>query len=91
MSNIESRPVQTEVQLGVLNPEVTEADLQRILPKVDAEVTEREYNENRLAAEERRAEPSTLADRRRRLQQRIIDNAVLESPHRHYFVRKPGL
>ena len=91
MNNIESRPVQTEEQLGVLGPVVTEAGLRRKLAEVDAEVTEREYNEKRLEAEERRAESPTLAERRQRLQQRIIDNAVLESPHRNYFVRRPGL
>jgi|GEM_PF-7122475 len=88
MNNMESGQVEIEEQLGVLGPAVSEADLNRIQARVDAEVA---YDQRRLEAEERRAESSTLVERRQRLQQRIIDNAVLESPHRHYFVRRPGL
>jgi hypothetical protein len=88
MNNIESEAIHTEEGLGVLGPVINGADLARIQARVDAEVR---YDEERLEAEERRAEPTPLEERRRRVQQRIIDNAVLESPHRHYFVRKPGL
>lgn len=84
MNNRESRPVQIEEELGVLGPPVTQADLERIQAKVDTEATEKQY---RLEAEQQRTEPQALAERRQRLQQRIIDNTVLESPHRRYFVR----
>jgi hypothetical protein len=90
-NNRELRPPQTEIQLGVCGPQVSDAQLKRIQAEVDAEVTEKEYNQARLEIEERRAVPAALIGRRRRMQQRIIDNVILESPHRHYFVRKPGL
>lgn len=85
------RPVQTEIQLGVCGPEVSDAELKRIQERVDAEVSVNEYNQERLEAEEQRGEPLPIAERRQRLRQRIIDNVVFESPHRHYFVRQPGL
>ena len=94
MNNREARQAQTELELGVLSPIITGAGVRRIMAEHETEYEspeDREYAVRRLEAEERRSEPTPIQERRQRLQQRIIDNAVLESPHRHYFVRKPGL
>ena len=48
MNNIEPRLPQTEIQLGVCGPDVSDAELKRIQERADGEVSEKEYNQERL-------------------------------------------
>lgn len=94
LARVSTNGVQKEEELGVLGPPVSEVDLKRIMKIAEQEVEseeEKAYNQKRFELEERRADRLPLEERRQRLQQRIIDNAMYESPHRHYFVRNPGL